>query len=296
MPRERELDATQSPLAFFGAEVRRARTAAGMSLADLGRLVPCDKSTVSRVESGLLAPDEAFARACDGAFPAAGGWFSRFYAAHAKWEIAMPPAFRSFVTDEARATALYTFEHSLLPGLLSSEDYSRAVLSRHLGASAEQVEARVAARMARQAILDREDPPLLWAVIDDAALSRCVGSPEVTRDALAYLAGIAARPNVTVQVLADPGAHVGLQGAFTVAEIAGVACSVNIEDISDGRVCDDAATIGTASVRFRWLQSEAMPAAASQALIERMAEQWTQAAPGGARRLTPVPAADSASK
>jgi transcriptional regulator with XRE-family HTH domain len=52
MPRERELDATLSPLAFFGAEVRRARSAAGLSLADLGRLVPCDKSTVSRIESG----------------------------------------------------------------------------------------------------------------------------------------------------------------------------------------------------------------------------------------------------
>jgi transcriptional regulator with XRE-family HTH domain len=296
MPRERELDATLSPLAFFGAEVRRARTAAGMSLADLGQLVPCDKSTVSRVESGLLAPDEAFARACDGAFPSAGGWFTRFFAAHAKWEIAMPPAFRSFVADEARATALYTFEHSLIPGLLASEDYSRAVLSRHLGASVEQVTARVAARMARQAILDREDPPLLWAVIDDAALSRCVGSPEVMRDALAHLTGIAARPNVTVQVIADAGAHVGLQGAFTVAEITGSACSVNIEDIADGRVCDDAATVGTAAVRFRWLQSEAMSAAASQAFIERMAEQWTQAAPGGAHHLTPVPAAGSASK
>jgi transcriptional regulator with XRE-family HTH domain len=296
MPRERELDATLSPLAFFGAEVRRARTAAGMSLADLGALVPCDKSTVSRVESGLLVPDEAFARACDEAFPAAGGWFTRFYAARAKWDVAVAPAFRSFVGDEARATALYVFEHSLIPGLLATEDYSRAVLSRHVGVTAEQVTARVAARMARQAILDREDPPLLWAVIDDAALSRCVGSPEIMRDALAHLAAMARRPNITVQVLADAGAHVGLQGAFTVAEVMGAACSVNKEDITEGRVCDDVATIVAVSVRFRWLQAEAMPAAASQAFMERMAEQWTQAAPGGARRLTPVPAAGSASK
>lgn len=296
MPRERELDATQSPLAFFGSEVRRARTAAGMSLADLGHLVPCDKSTVSRVESGLLVPDEAFARACDEAFPAAGGWYTRFFRAHAKWDTAMPPAFRSFVADEARATALYTFEHSLIPGLLAPEDYSRAVLSRHIGVTPEQVAARLAARMARQEILEREDPPLLWAVIDDAALHRCVGSPEVTRDALARLAQLARRPNITVQILADVGAHVGLQGAFTVAEVMGIACSVNMEDIADGRVCDDVPTVSTASVRFRWLQSEAMPAAASQALIERMAEQWTQAVPSGARRLTPVPAAGSASK
>jgi transcriptional regulator with XRE-family HTH domain len=296
MPRERELDASLSPLAFFGAEVRRARTAAGMSLADLGALVPCDKSTVSRVESGLLVPDEAFARACDAAFPAAGGWFTRFYQAHAKWDTAMPPAFRSFVADEARATALYVFEHSLIPGLLATEDYGRAVLSRHPGVSAEQVTARVAARMARQSVLDREDPPLLWAVIEDAALSRCVGSPETTREALSHLADMGRRPNVTLQVLADAGAHVGLQGAFTVAEVTGTACSVNMEDISDGRVCDDTVTVGTVSVRFRWLQSEAMSASASQAFIERMAEQWTQAAPSGARRLTPVPAAGSASK
>jgi hypothetical protein len=133
-------------------------------------------------------------------------------------------------------------------------------------------------------------------VLDDAVLSRCVGSPEITRDALSHLAEMARRPNITVQVLAHGGAHVGLQGAFTVAEVVGAACSVNMEDISDGRVCDDAGTVGVASVRFRWLQSEALPAAASLALIERMAEQWTQEPPSGARRLTPVPAADSASK
>lgn len=297
MPRERQLDPSASPLAFFGSEVRRARTAGGMTLAALGARVPCDASTVSRVESGLLAPDEAFADACDLAFPAANGWFSRFYHAHSSWDGApYPPAFRSFVTDEAKATALYVFEHSLIPGLLATEDYSRAVLSRHPGVSEEQVAARVAARIARQAILDREDPPLLWVVIDDAALSRCVGSPNITGGALAHLADMSRRPNITVQVLADAGAHVGLQGAFTVAEIASGACSVNMEDISDGRVCDDAATISAASVRFRWLQSEAFPAAASLALIEQRAEQWNKTTPIGAKALTRVPAADSASK
>jgi Domain of unknown function (DUF5753)/Helix-turn-helix domain len=296
MPRERELDATLSPLAFFGAEVRRARTAACMSLADLGPLVPCDKSTVSRVESGLLAPDEAFARACDRAFPAADGWFTRFYQAHAKWDTAMPPAFRSFVADEARATALYVFEHSLLPGLLTTEDYSRAVLSRHPGVSPDQVAARVTARTARQAILEREDPPLLWAVIDDAALSRCVGTPQITRAALTHLADMAQRPNITVQVLADAGAHIGLTSSCTIAEIAGAAASVNVDDIADGRVCVDDATVNLVSVRFRWLQAEALSPAASLALIEQRAELWDTTTPIGARVLTRVPTEDSASR
>jgi Domain of unknown function (DUF5753) len=268
-----------------------------MTLAALGARVPCDASTVSRVESGLLAPDEAFAAACDLAFPAAGGWFGRFYQAHSSWDGApYPPAFRSFVTDEARATALYVFEHSLIPGLLATEDYSRAVLSRHPGVSEEQIAARVAARIARQAILDREDPPLLWAVIDDAALSRCVGSLDITGGALAHLADMARRPNITVQVLADAGAHIGLTSAFTIAEIAGATGSVNVDDVADGRVCDDAATVSLVSIRFRWLQAEALSPTTSLAFIEQRAEQWNKTAPLGVKALTRVPTADSASK
>jgi transcriptional regulator with XRE-family HTH domain len=63
MPRIRTLTPGASPMHFFGSEVRRAREAAGMTQADLGALVPCDNSTVSRVEAGILAPDEAFALA-----------------------------------------------------------------------------------------------------------------------------------------------------------------------------------------------------------------------------------------
>ena len=72
MPRVRKLDPTVSPLHFFGAEVRRAREAAGMTLAEFGALVPCDASRVSRIEAGLLMPDDAFAVAADRAFPKAG--------------------------------------------------------------------------------------------------------------------------------------------------------------------------------------------------------------------------------
>lgn len=76
---------------FFGAEVRRVREAAGMSGAELGALVPCDKATVSRVENGLTVPDEAFPIACDAAFPQMGGWFTRFYNDSQVWGEAFPP-------------------------------------------------------------------------------------------------------------------------------------------------------------------------------------------------------------
>jgi transcriptional regulator with XRE-family HTH domain len=113
---------------FFGSEVRRAREAACMSQTELGDLVPCDKATVSRIEAGLTQPDQAFARACDATFPRPDGWFTRFYAGSRTWGEAFPPAFRPFAACESEAVALRWFEHSLVPGLLQTEDYARAVL------------------------------------------------------------------------------------------------------------------------------------------------------------------------
>ena len=75
--RQRDLDPGASPLHFFGAEVRRAREAAGMTLADLGATVPCDASTVSKIEAGLLRPTKRFVAACVETFPQM-EWLTRF--------------------------------------------------------------------------------------------------------------------------------------------------------------------------------------------------------------------------
>jgi transcriptional regulator with XRE-family HTH domain len=274
MPRIRKLTPGASPLHFFGSEVRRARTATGMTLAGLAVMVPCDQSTVSRIESGLLMPDLRFARACDEAFPHSDGWFTRFFCEAREWGEAFPREFRSFAQDEAEATALYVFEHAFIPGLLQTEDYARAVLSRHPVTSDDQVAERVKARLARQAVLMRADPPLLWSVIDEYALRRVADNSEVMRGQLAHLAQMARRPAITVQVLAAD-VHIGLQGAFNVAEIAGSSSpgTAYLEDAADGRIIQDAAAVGRLAVRFRHLQSEAMGPAASIDLIEQIAGQ-----------------------
>ena len=84
MPAKRDLDPAASPLHFFGAEVRRAREAAGMTLADLGATVPCDASTVSRIEAGRLHPTDRFVAACIEAFPQL-EWLGRFYEDSQMW-------------------------------------------------------------------------------------------------------------------------------------------------------------------------------------------------------------------
>lgn len=258
----------------FGSEVRRAREAIGMTQSELGALVPCDKSVVSRVEAGLVAPDESFARACDVAFPQMGGWFMRFWKDSQTWSEAFPAAFREFATYEAAAIALWTFQHTLMPGLLQTENYARAVLERHPGTTPEQVTERVAARMARQSVLDRDRPPRFWVLLDENVLHREVGGTKIMHDQISHLAGMARRPNITVQFLPRTGAHVGLQGAFVMAETPD-AQVVNLEHFADGMTTDSPAIVAMANERLDILRTEAYRGSESLTLMEEMAEKWT---------------------
>lgn len=273
MPRVRTLTPGASPMHHFGSEVRRAREAAGKTQSELGDLVPCDKSAVSRVEAGLIAPDETFARACDAAFPQMGGWFTRFWKDSQTWGAAFPPALREFATYEAQAVSLWTFEHTLMPGLLQVEGYAQAVLERHPNVTPDQVTERVAARLARQAVLDREDPPLLWVLLDENVLHREIGGRAVMHDQLAHLADMARRPNVTMQVIPRVGAHVGLSGAFVVAETPDAHVAY-VEQIVDGMTTDSPAIVAIVSTRFDVLRTEAHRGSESLVMIEEMAAKW----------------------
>ena len=168
---------------------------------------------------------------------------------------------------------MYTSQHSVLPGLLQTEDYARAVLSRHPGVTDEVVNSRVAARMGRRAVLTRDDPPLFWAVLDEMALRRQYGGAKVMRDALLHLADMARLPNITVQVIpANGNYHVGLQGSLVIAEKSGALASVFTGDADDGRTSDEVDRVNRLSVRFRHLQTVAMTPDESLGLIERIAE------------------------
>jgi transcriptional regulator with XRE-family HTH domain len=259
----------------FGSEVRRARKEAGMTLAELGDQVPCDSSTVSRIEAGLITPDLHFAEVCDRAFPFGRGWFSRFLADSQDWDgnPALAPAFRDFADDERQASALYTFEHSLLPGLLQTPDYARAVLATYPRVTEAQVTERTSARLCRQAILTADGPPWLWAVIDEGALHHEVGGPRVMHAALLHLAKMASLPNVSVQVL-PRGVHVGAQGAFAIAEADGTGNSAFVEDATDGHTTDDTEVVNLLSVRFRWLQTLAMTPGASLDMMEMVSDGY----------------------
>jgi transcriptional regulator with XRE-family HTH domain len=262
-----------SPGHFFGSEVRRAREAAALSQSELGALVPCDKSVVSRVEAGLIQADEAFAHACDAAFPGLDGFFARFWKDCQTWGLAFPPAFREFAAYEAEAVTLWTFQHSLVPGLLQTEGYARAVLERHPNVTREQVDERVAARLGRQAVLERAEPPVLWVLLDENILHRAVGGATIMREQMERLAEIARRPRVTVQVISREEAHVGLTGSFDMAETAD-AFVAYLEHIAGGVMTDGPAIVAQASTRFDALRADAYRRSESLSMIEEMADTW----------------------
>ena len=273
MPRVRTLTPGASPTHFFGSEVRRAREAAGIPQAELGALVPCNKSVVSRIEAGLVQADEAFARTCDATFPHLDGFFLRFWKDCQTWSAAFPAAFREFAAYEAEALTIWTFQHSLVPGLLQNEGYARAVLERHPNVTSEQVAERLAARLSRQAVLERTDPPLLWVLLDENVLHRCVGGATIVHDQITHLAAMARRPNITIQLISREGAHVGLTGAFAMAETAD-AFVAHLEHIADGLMTDSPAIVAEAGVRFDSLKADAYRRSESLTLIEEMAEKW----------------------
>ncbi|MBG0812651.1 helix-turn-helix domain-containing protein [Planomonospora sp. ID82291] len=130
----------------------------------------------------------------------------------------LPDQYAAFIGLESEAQEVINYDSLVIPGLLQTEDYARAVIRgiRPTVTDAE-VESRVTARMRRQALLEGDTPLRLWAIVDQAALSRTVGGETVMRAQLAHLAQQARRPHITIQVIPfSGGAHPGMLGSFIV--------------------------------------------------------------------------------
>jgi transcriptional regulator with XRE-family HTH domain len=280
--------------ALVADELKAWREDRGWTQADLAAKINFSESLIALVETCRRPLSKDLAKALDRVFatpgfaedgpdgtPGTPGTFGRFAAKLRN--LPFPASFRSFAPFEATAVALHIFEHSLVPGLLQTEAYARAVLATRPHTPEDEIDSLVAGRLARQSVLWRQDPPapILWALIDEGVLYRPVAPADVMYNQLKYLAEAAGRPNITVQVIPyQAGGHTGLLGACTIADLDGSAGIVNLEDIADGRVYDDTAMVSQVNLRFNSLRSEALPKGASRELIERVAEEkWKTSVP-----------------
>src|ERR1700733_1956105 len=129
MPLIRELDPGASPRVCSCAELGRARAAAGLSQEQLGQRVGYSGAQVGKGETGERAPSQDFARHCDQALLDAGGLFTRLHALIQRWDGGYPSWFAEWIEAERRAAALCWWEPLLIPGLVQTEDYARALFS-----------------------------------------------------------------------------------------------------------------------------------------------------------------------
>lgn len=245
-----------------------------MSQPALGLATGYDATYVSKVETGSIVPDDRFVNALDHVFPNMNGWFGRFWRDSRKWNGHYPEWFKDWVAAERAASVIRWYEPLLVPGLVQTEDYARAVLS--WGPLSARVDVDVQARMDRQEILNRQNPPELWVLLAESAVRRRVGTAEIMRAQLNHLVELARRPNVTVQVVPDDAdAYGGLSGAFAIATVEPSATVVYLETGLRGLTVHDPAMIKTAGQTFEHLRAEALAKKPTFDLLAEAGDTWT---------------------
>ncbi|MFE0508953.1 helix-turn-helix domain-containing protein [Streptomyces sp. NPDC058964] len=266
--RSRELDPSASPLDYYGYELRRAREAAGLTLARLGSAVFCTGSLIGQIETAARVPQRDFSERLDAAL-GTDGLFSRLVGLVLRNQL--PSWFQPFAELEAKATYISTYQCQLVYGLLQTEAYARAVLSVE---QAERLDEMVAARLERQRILKGEHPPVLWVVLDEAVLYRAVGSHEVMREQLIHLLELFGKPWVELQVLPfSAGQHTGMMGSFTLLRFDDHPDLYYSESYDSGHMTANPQQIRGRSVGYARLQAEALSPRESAALIARVVEE-----------------------
>jgi transcriptional regulator with XRE-family HTH domain len=211
----------------LGGHLRRLREEAGITTERAAVVIRGSHSKISRMEHGRVgfkerdiadlltlygvidsAEREALLRlARNSSLP---GWWQSYSDILPHW---VEPYFGL----EAAASFIREYELQFVPGLLQTEAYARAVIRLGTSVAEEEIVRRAQARISRQEILRRQTPPKIWAVLDESALHRMIGGPEVMKEQLRHLLDMCDHPAVTVQILPfSAGAHRAMGGAFTI--------------------------------------------------------------------------------
>ena len=261
-----------SPLAFIGAELKRLRERAGMTQGDVAKGTNYALSTVSAYETGKLIPPSDFAKLADKLFGTDGhteddeGDLTRLQ--HLVEQVSVRPWFRDRVEVEKTAREIREYDAYQIPGLLETEDYARAVISAgRPKLPEEEIERAVTLRMTRQQILERDDglpadqnsTPRLWAIIDEAALHRIVGSPEIMLAQRDHLAAMAQRPGITIQVIRNnEGVTCAYGRAFTILKPNSGSTVVYMEGIFDAHYIRNRDSVELYELLFDHLRATAL--------------------------------------
>lgn len=232
----------------LGAEVRKLRKRAELRLEALADRCGWSRATLGRIEAGTKIPSETEIAIVLGTLGVKGYERARLLelarSAHQPhwWEIGysgLPEQLVALVDFERTATRITDVSLALVPGLLQTADYARAIVGAG-GVAGDGLESRVALRLGRQSILTRKDPTELHAILDESVLHRTIGGRAVMAEQLRHVVRMARRSNVTVRVVRfEAGAYVGLGGSQLLLEFQRQRAIVHLEHRRSSLFLDD---------------------------------------------------------
>lgn len=270
----------------LGIELRRLREQAGLTCEEVGQRLDCSGTRISRIETGRIGAKPGDVRELLETYGITGpeadslvqlarearrkGWW------HTYGQV-LPPWFEAYVGLEAAAARFRDFQPLVMPGLLQTEDYARAVLRAAPNpGSTEGVDRRVALRIQRQSILDQANPPDLWVVLSESIIRVQVGGPGVMRAQLRRLIDVAERSGVTLQVLPlTTAAHVHPISPFTILDFPETAdpTVVYLEHLTGSLFLESEEEVRRYTVVFDHLRAEALGTGQSIDLIAQVAAE-----------------------
>ncbi|WP_406363047.1 helix-turn-helix domain-containing protein [Streptomyces sp. NBC_01579] len=277
MPGPKKLDPSSSPRALLGAELRHRRDSAGLSQEELGLPLFVSGSFIGQLESGTRRMQLDQAQKFDEILTT-DGFFVRNCVALKKSKY--PDHFAEAAEAEAVARTIKEYAPQLIPGLLQTEPYARAVFRAYRPTAPENViDDLVAARLERAHLLSDPTTPLVWSVLDEAALRREAGGPAVMAEALNHILKLAREHRIIVQVLPfNAGAHMAMEGPLKLMSFNDAPPLAYLQGLGTGKLHDDPATVRHYELTYDLVAASALSPEASLALIESVAEDYAHEA------------------
>ncbi|MFY1697956.1 MULTISPECIES: helix-turn-helix domain-containing protein [unclassified Solwaraspora] len=247
--------------------LKAARVAAGVSQDGLADKINWSASTIAAIETGRRKPTFKFAEEADEALET-GGLLTELLDRAERQRT--PAWFLAWRRIESEARRLRSFELAVIPGLLQTEEYARAIISAGGLRTPAKVEELVRVRMERQELLTRDDPPECIFILDESMLARPIGDHAILDRQLQHLQEVAKLPNVRIHILpTEVGAHVGLGGGFAIAQLSDVDPMLYLENNARGQVADDEETIDLLNRKWDCLLGDAASTSASLRIIAK---------------------------
>lgn len=272
----------------LGGQLRQLREKAAVDHAEIAAELGCSASKIYKIESGDVGTSRSDVIVMLNRYGITDerqrqtaldlqkqgkerGWWAKYGQ--------LPNPYSMYIGLESAATAIRNFELAAVPGLLQTEDYTRALFDQQrLNDSPEELSRRLQVRMARQECLVEDPPVQLWAIIDEGALRRVVGGPAVMRAQLEHLVTLSQRKNINVQALPfSEGAHPGMLGSVSILEFPEEVHTpvAYVESFAGDVYLEKEEDMRRVTVAYTHLHSSALSSAKTRDLIAAIAYELT---------------------